>query len=129
MIDSVNTMNANQSQKQLVLISRDLFFFSNIQFSAKSLGADASLLNGLSKMKDHSEATCVLIDLELPGLDFNELKKMNDQAGVTIIGYAPHVKTDLFDAAKNSGLSRLYSRGQLNSSTSEILLEGLSDTP
>ncbi|MDB4638032.1 hypothetical protein OAF24_03945 [bacterium] len=121
----MKSMDTNQPEKQLVLISRDLFFFSNIQFIAKSLRAEASLVNGLSQMNDHPGATCILVDLELPGLDFNALENIHDQSKVTIIGYAPHVKTDLFDAARKVGVTRLYSRGQLNRSTSEILSEGL----
>jgi len=119
-------MNVNQANRRVVLVSRDLFFYSNIQFMASSLGAEASLMKSVPNVSDCHEQTCYVVDLELPGLDYGALGKLIEQQGCQVIGYAPHVKTDLFESARNAGVSRLFTRGQLNQSTQQILSEGLS---
>lgn len=53
----------------------------------------------------------LIVDLETPELDVVQLKAA---AGVNcrLIGYAPHVRDDLFEAAESAGWTAVLTRGQ-----------------
>ena len=116
MLDSSN--NA-----QLVLLTTDLFFTSKIQGPATHLGFRVKIVSsqpGLDSF-DLNQLAGVIVDLELPGLDFARLSETIHTHAVKFIGYGSHVKTNLFDSAREAGIGLLYSRGEISSKLPEIL--------
>lgn len=71
-----------------------------------------------------NERVLLLVDLEAAGLSPDVLAGAVGHAHVArVIGYGPHVKTGLFDAAREAGLQDLMSRGQFSAQAAGLVAD------
>ena len=96
-----------------LLVTRDLFFSSQIEGLARSAGVTLQIVPRLPQLNSDLNCDLLILDLELPELDFEELAQQLDSQEFLTIGYGSHVKTHLFDEARKAGLAQLVPRGRL----------------
>lgn len=111
----------SQDSTILYLLSADLFFPSRIQSTASALGLKTQLLTRADSLPELPQGGHLILDMEVPNLDFPQLQQSIEDNHLQCIGYAPHVKTELFQAGKSSGMSKIYTRGQFTEALPEIL--------
>lgn len=113
-------MNATDPP-ELFLLSSDLFFPSRIQSTARSLGIKTQLYSKASDLTQIPDEAHLILDMELPNLDFAALESAIAEKRIHAIGYAPHVKIDLIRGGQSAGMSKIYTRGQFTESLADIL--------
>lgn len=96
-----------------LLVTRDLFFSSQIEGIARAAGVRLRIVSALPASSDELRCELIIIDLELPALNFDDLARLIQTREVRTVGFGSHVKTHLFDAAKQAGVGQLVTRGQL----------------
>lgn len=104
-----------------LLVTSDLFFSSQIEGIARAAGVTLRIASDLPDPGEELGEELLILDLELPTLDFDELARLVQTHELRTVGYGSHVKTHLFDAAKQSGIEHLVSRGQLRDRLPEFL--------
>jgi len=120
-------MSHEQANPSVILVSRDIFFFSGVQSTASQLGCQVQLQNELPDKIGDSTFCMLVIDLELPGLNFDRLADYTLNDNVYTLAYAPHVKTDLIEQARQAGVNSVVSRGQFSQSFKAILTDKLQE--
>lgn len=111
----------------VLLVCKDLLFTSQLQGAvtrAGRVGRTCLSVKGCVDQLQQLEGSVrdVVIDLELPQLDFNVIREAAGD-GVRLIGFGPHVREDLFAAAGRSGCNLLLTRGQAASQLEAVLTE------
>jgi len=105
----------------LQFLSADLFFQSRLQGHCTACGFKLQQIGRLDQLGSSETIRGLIVDLELPGLEFKRLGEVLAERQVSAIGYGSHVKTHLFDAAREAGMEHLYSRGEIDARGTEIL--------
>lgn len=113
----------------VLLVADDLMLTSDVsgyatmqQVPFTNVRAD-ELLSWLQN-QDAGQRILLLIDLATPNLNtrmLTEAAQLN--CVVQAVGYGPHVKTDLFDAARDAGLKNLMSRGQFTAQAGGLIAD------
>lgn len=120
-----------QSQAEVLLLTRDLFFGSRITGTTAQLDATVDVegqpAEALRKLND-SRYRCVILDLSLPGLSAQDvMQALPADNRLTVIAYGAHVHTALLGEARAAGCDRVMPRGQFAAQLLQILTEVLSD--
>ncbi len=115
-----------ETPAEVVVLCSDLMLTSQIDGAARQNEitlADAGDVSGvLSRI---GEPTNVLVvDLDTPGLNCEELTEGLGQNRPRLIGVYPHVRTDLHEAGERAGFDEIISRGSFVSQLPDILLGG-----
>lgn len=112
-----------------VLVCRDLFFTSKITGTADALGYRIQTVGNteeLPQLLKSSDCRCLLLDLESVGLDLTQvLAVLPSDERPTVIAFGPHVRTDLLDAARNSGCDVVLPRSRFSATLPELLKQYL----
>ncbi|QDT65292.1 response regulator [Calycomorphotria hydatis] len=72
----------------------------------------------------------IVVDLMTPGLDLESVTKLiaeipdSDNVRPILIGYAPHVRGDLFKAAREAGFDHVLPKSRLVMEVRQLLEEG-----
>jgi DNA-binding response OmpR family regulator len=92
-------------------------------FAAKG----AATLGRLTRMLDETLPTALLVELDGVGIDgvalVTELKGDDRTAGVPVIGFCAHTRTELIEGAREAGADRVVSRGELTNRLVRIVTE------
>src|SRR5947209_2644363 len=92
-----------------LLLSDDLIFTSRITGTARSLGLtvrQARSVDALEQMARELAPSCILVDLNLPGLDVPEMIRRLREAAPRmprLVGYGSHVDAASLKAARAAG--------------------------
>ena len=106
---------------ELILMTSDLFFASKIQGTAKLCNLILTVIQQLPGEEEFPAQSIFIIDLESAHLHFEALKTFLDSSSLQAIGYAPHVKKELFESGRDAGINQIYSRGQISRDLGTIL--------
>lgn len=106
-----------------MLVTRDLFFSSQIEGAVRSAGVMLKISSRLPDADAELGLDMLIVDLELPGLDFDELSLLLQTHELPAVGYGSHVKTHLFEAGQKAGIEHLVARGGLQDRLRELLRE------
>jgi DNA-binding response OmpR family regulator len=92
-------------------------------FAAKG----AATLARLARALDETRPAAVLVELDGVGIDgvalVTELKGDVRTAGVPVIGFCAHTRTELIEDARAAGADRVVSRGELTNRLARIATE------
>ncbi|WP_437185292.1 hypothetical protein SH668x_002393 [Planctomicrobium sp. SH668] len=102
------------TEANVLVLSKDLFFTSQIHGAVQRAGRKGRTclsMNGCLQQLSTGPHDCILIDLEMPELDFARLR---EAAGpdCKMYAYGPHVRVELFEAAQKGGCDAVLTRGQ-----------------
>src|ERR1700730_10537087 len=110
-------MSESTTTAKGLLLSDDLIFTSRIVGCARSLGltlAAARSADALLELARGSRPTCVILDLDNPGLELPGL--MSALAAIAppprVIAYGPHVNAELLRAARAAGCDPVLPRSK-----------------
>lgn len=106
-----------------MLVTGDLFFSSQIEGVARSAGVTLDISSHLPDADGELGLDMLIVDLELAGLDCDELARLLHKHELPAVGYASHVKTHLFEAGKKAGIEHLVVRGGLRDRLRELFHE------
>ena len=99
-----------------LLLSDDLLFTSRITGTARSLGLEmksAKSAAALVTLAATQAPSCVIVDLQNPGLDIPALvQNLKAKGPVTIVGYGSHVDTATLKAARDAGCDVVLPRSK-----------------
>lgn len=117
------------TSNHVLLVADDLMLTSDVsgyatmqQVPFTNVRADELLSWLQNSGEDHR--VLLLIDLSTPNLNAPILTEAaQHDCVVQVIGYGPHVKTDLFDAARDAGLQNLMSRGQFTAQAGGLIAD------
>lgn len=98
----------------VLILCKDLMLSSQIHGAIQRAGRKGRTclsVGGCLQQLAAGPIAWLIVDLETPELDVVQLKAA---AGVNcrLIGYAPHVRDDLFEAAESAGWTAVLTRGQ-----------------
>jgi DNA-binding response OmpR family regulator len=88
-------------------------FASRIRATAIALGVDLTLTRSPAELERQATAhpgSMALVDLETRGLDIAVTVRALRRAGVCVVAFVSHVRTDLIVAAKEAGADRVLAR-------------------
>jgi DNA-binding response OmpR family regulator len=98
-------------------------------FTAKG----AATLARLTRALDETRPAAVLVELDGVGIDgvalVAELKGDERTAGVPVIGFCAHTRTELIEGAREAGADRVVSRGELTNRLVRIATEVTGEPP
>jgi CheY-like chemotaxis protein len=99
-----------------LLLSDDLLFISRITGTARALGVDiksARNMTELLALAAASPPTCVLLDLQNPGLDISAtVQALKKTGSPRLIGYGSHVDAATLKAARDAGCDIVLPRSR-----------------
>jgi DNA-binding NarL/FixJ family response regulator len=99
-----------------LLLCDDLIFTSRITGTAKALGlavGAARDVAGLLRMAKQAPPTCVLLDLQFPGLDLLALLgELRSLGPMRVVGYGSHVDAATLHAARVAGCDPVLPRSR-----------------
>ena len=103
--------------KLCLYFTSDLMFTSRVKPLAVERGFEVQF-PGFQELNFESQPELVIFDLEFVSHgDLAEIIKRMQEAWTTMpktVAYAPHVKQDKIEAAKQSGVEEVWTRGQFN---------------
>ncbi len=108
-----------------VLLSNDLFFGSKVSGTAEALGLRVEVRGDVAQAVESAcdpDCRCLMIDLEKPGLSVADLiAGLSTEPRPYIIAFGPHVRTALFEEARNAGCDDVLPRGRFSAELPQIL--------
>lgn len=125
-------MYRNDTLSPVILyLASDLVWATRIKAAADDLGLPARPVRSLGmldeRLKD-TEPTGLILDLEAPEVALIMLARLRGEAAdarekaIRIVAFAPHVKTELMQAARDAGASQVMPRGAFDHNLGDILL-------
>jgi hypothetical protein len=104
----------------VLFICNDLFFGSKITNAAGPAGVRL-VTDSSGSLESMSDAGClgVILDLNHPNASPATVAKQAGD-GLRLLAFGPHVRTELFEAAKAAGFETV-TRGQFDRSTADVL--------
>ncbi len=110
----------------MVLVAvRDLLFASKIDAAARRLGVALSWAprgQSLSAAAAEQRPDAILADLGEAGAMAELRAILADRPQTRVVGFLGHLRTDLMDEARSSGVAEVLTRGQLAASLDDVLL-------
>ena len=116
------------STNHAIVLCDDLIFASKITTTARALGlsvAVAKTPETLLRQAAERSPSCVLLDLQNPGLDLLALLPHLRAYGSRVIGYGSHVDVETLKAARLAGCDRVLPRSQFVKELESKLAEWL----
>lgn len=107
----------DDQRRAVDMLASDLFLASTCRGIAAGYGA--TFRQHLSAKTLGESLGVVVCDLQKPGLDPAEIRRVTD--GRTLLGFAPHVKTDLISAARAAGFDVVVPRSKLQAELERLL--------
>lgn len=111
------------------ILTANLLLFdkiSNICESANFHPAKITSLQNLKEFCEQPSETFVLLDLDFPGLNFDQLKEIIGGSRAPkgrFVGFFPHVRTDLKELSRQAGVSVSYPNSYFFSHLAAIIQE------
>lgn len=105
-----------ETQPEVIVLTGDLFFGSQLQGKLQQAGRAARIVSSNQGFQAACESTTLagaVVDLETTQLDLAEIAALLKSREAFAIGYAPHVKAELFERAREAGFDKLLSRGAI----------------
>ena len=110
----------------MIALVADLMVAVRIEEAAKQVGATVVAVDSVDELRNElGEASLIVADLATPGIDVEGVAIAAGEAGVSLIGFYPHVDIGLGQAAKRAGVTRVYPRSRFLAGLHTILREGL----
>lgn len=114
----------------------DLLFAAKISQTARNTGVDViisrSLADAIRHARKHS-LRLMIVDLNSVRCEpislLTLMKKDDELRSVPTLGFASHVRTDLFEAAKDAGCDRVLARSAFSEQLPLILSSGDASRP
>ncbi len=108
-------------------LANDLMLTSTAEAAARKSGLTYRMVPNLQRLADLitelTEIDLVLVDLQLPGLNFSQLESAMEQLPQRprkLVAYAQHVNVDLLNQAQDSIFDAVMTRGQINGSLESL---------
>jgi CheY-like chemotaxis protein len=124
----VNTNPDKADEKYAAVLTDDVFFSSKIREAAKSLGLVVDFIkstDGLIERLALHPPSLIIIDLTCGKLEpvplIREIKSNPSLKGISMIGYLPHVETDLKRTASEAGCDEVLPRSRFAREAGEIM--------
>ncbi|MBX9679131.1 MAG: hypothetical protein K2X38_10245 [Gemmataceae bacterium] len=98
-----------------LMFSDDLLFTSRVGGAAESLGLTLRTARTAAALeRDLEPLSCVLVDLQLPGLDLPSLVRTirENYPQCRIVGYGSHVAVEVLKAAREAGCDLVLPRSK-----------------
>ncbi len=123
-------MSDRNNERYVVAVTDDLFFSSKIREAALSSGITAEFIKvhvGLiEKLVSHTPSLLIL-DLHSRKFDavelIREIKNVPALKDIPVIGYLPHVETDLKKRANEAGCDVVLARSRFSNEVRQILAQ------
>ena len=100
-----------------IFLSDDLIFTQQVSNAIAVSGCEyqtvANLDQARSVINDEPKPNALVVDLNLPGLDFAAVVELASQETARCIGVASHVHQAKIDRAKEAGFDHILTRGQI----------------
>lgn len=111
----------------VVLLASDLMLSSTVSGFASSAGLTFRSVGAVSEITEvikESRSVLLLIDVGLPGLDFQQIAESVPQDVLaSAVAYGPHVHTEKLEAAGNAGVGTVMSRGQFSAQAGRLIAD------
>lgn len=107
----------------IILISEDLMMSSTVSAAVRSEGGTFRFVKSVERAivkLDSNECDLLLIDLQSPGLVWDDLKDFISVAK-RAVGYAQHVEVDLLAKARQLPFESVLTRGQMHAGVASIV--------
>jgi DNA-binding response OmpR family regulator len=110
----------------IVLLTKDLLAGSQVAPAVRATGrklASVPSLEAYARRISETPPRLVIIDLNMPGLDLDEIVTQARAASekVEVVAFGPHVHVDRLKAARSAGCDLVLTRGQFVATLPEIL--------
>lgn len=116
---------SDQDSPDVVVLCSDLFFTSQIEGTARDVGANCRVVFAVKQVQELVAAGGVrrlIVDLEFPDLDPVDLVNgLPESSRPEVIGFGPHVKVEQLKAARVAGFDQAIPRSKFSSELAEIL--------
>lgn len=121
-------MPDRNNEKYIVAVTEDLFFSSKIRQAAGASGITADFIKAtdglIDKLTSHTPSL-LIVDLSSKKLDalglIREIKAAPLLKKIPVLGYLPHVETELRDRAAQAGCDIVLPRSRFSKEMREIL--------
>lgn len=124
----VNTKTERAFKGYAVILTNDIFFSSKIREAAKSNGIAVEFIKGKDGLIDtllSRPPSVIILDLSCRKLNpvrlIKEIKSTGPLKEIPMIGYLPHVDTDLKNEAVKEGCDIVFPRSRFAREVGEIL--------
>lgn len=124
----VNTNPGKADEKYAAVLTDDVFFSSKIREAAKFEGLAADYIKSPDGLIDRlalHPPSLIIIDLKCRKLEpvglIREIKSNPALKEIPMIGYLPHVETDLKHTASEAGCDEVFPRSRFAREAREIL--------
>jgi len=105
-------------------VTNDLMMSSTARSHAKSQGVEIVFANSMNaaieKLEADSYSLC-LADLQMKGMQMQQLAEVTGQAEIPTIVYVQHVQVETLQQARETGFQAVMTRGQFNKSLGQII--------
>lgn len=125
-----NTNPDKADEKYAAVLTDDVFFSSKIREAARSQGLVADFIkspDGLIERLSSHPPSLIIIDLKCEKLEpvklIREIKSNPSLRVISMIGYLPHVETDLKRTASEAGCDIVLPRSRFAREARDILRE------
>ena len=111
----------------VLMLSNDLVFPSRVASLGREQGHSVSIASTpaalLAEADRLDDLLLLILDLATPGCDsgdvIDQLKQR--QLSPKVVAFAPHVKTNLLEAARKAGCDQVLTRGQFDRELNDLL--------
>ena len=107
----------------IALLCNDLFFCSQIEGTASANGARAKSVDDVAaalRLIDPASTKLVIVDLDTRDVDCALLMAGLPQPRPRVIGFFPHLRIEVRDAALAAGFDAVLTRGQFSAQLVEL---------
>ena len=118
---------AEKTEMSVLFLTKDLVFSSRVSGRTQALGIELSVVSQADQLVANAarhQVQLVLLDLNTPGLDLNQLVpqlRRPTRPPKAIIAFGPHVHEARLAAAREAGCDEVLARGEFNSHMAGIL--------
>ena len=109
----------------VLILCKDLMLSSQIHGAVQRAGRQGRTclsIDGCLKQLAAGPVAWLIVDLETPDLDPVQIRSAAGE-NCRVIGYAPHVREELFEAAEAAGWTAALTRGQAVRKVESLLRE------
>lgn len=116
-------------QPHVLVLCKDLMFSSQLNGAVQRAGFVPQTCLGIKTVLEgltQYPVRCVVVDLELEGLDLEALRAATSGK---LVGFGPHVHVARLEAAATAGFDAVLTRGQIAAGLDQWLATQLSPEP
>jgi hypothetical protein len=125
------TPTSPETSRQVVVLSRDLFFGMRIRTTLRQLGYTTVLVGTEDELARVLRSVAVvlgLVDFNAP-VDWDAISPSMAAGGAPVIAFGPHTDTEGFRRAREAGAARVISNGAFSRQLPELVERYASDLP